>query len=99
MDARCSAGIVTRRLGNITMVVSGSPAYLAARGRPLTAADLKRHDIILYGRSASALPWSFRDSEGRREDVMVESRIAMDDLEAVANAAVVGAGLPSLPSW
>ena len=92
-------GIVARRLGNMTMVVCGSPAYLAARGRPLTAADLTHHDIILYGSSASALPWSFRDAEGQREDVMVESRIAMDDLEAVADAAVVGAGLAWLPSW
>ena len=30
---------------------------------------------------------------------MVESRIAMDDLEAVADAAVVGAGLAWLPCW
>lgn len=93
------AGIVARRLGNMTMVVCGSPDYLATRGRPMTAADLKQHDILSYGRSASALPWSFHDAQGRREDVTVDSRIALDDLEAIAEAATLGAGLAWLPCW
>jgi DNA-binding transcriptional LysR family regulator len=93
------AGIIARRLGTMTMVVCGSPSYFKVRGRPSAVAELKHHDIILYGHSASARSWSFRDMEGRREDVMVEGRVAMDDLEAVADAAAAGAGIAWLPDW
>lgn len=94
-----SAGIVARRLGTMSMIVCASPGYIAERGRPLTTEDLKHHDIISYGRAASALPWSFRDAAGRLEDITVESRIAFEDLEAVADAAATGAGLVWLPCW
>lgn len=93
------AGIVARRLGRMSMVVCGSPTYLATRGRPLTPADLAHHDILSFGRSATTLPWSFHDTEGQREEVILESRIAFDDLEALADAATEGAGLARLPSW
>jgi DNA-binding transcriptional LysR family regulator len=94
-----SGAVVARRLGSMSMYVCGSPGYLAERGRPLVARDLVGHDILVYGRSASAQHWTFQDAQGRAEQVRVESRIAFDDLEAIADAAAAGAGLARLPSW
>jgi DNA-binding transcriptional LysR family regulator len=94
-----SAGIVARRLGTMQMVICGSPDYLNKRGRPLQADDLAHHDIVSYGPSAGSLSWSFQDAQGQRKNVMIECRVAFDDLESIADAATVGAGLARLPSW
>jgi len=94
-----SAGLVSRRLGTQVMVVCGAPSYLAERGRPESLADLARHECVGYGRKSYVRPWRFPDAEGRMQEAPITSRVRFDDTEAIAVAAVAGAGLALLPSW
>jgi DNA-binding transcriptional LysR family regulator len=43
--------------------------------------------------------WWFPDGQGGMRQVAVPSRLRLDDLETIADAAVKGAGLAWLPCW
>lgn len=93
------SGLIARRLGTMSVLVCASPDYLAARGEPRTVADLDAHDTIIYARHSTVASWYFLDADGRRDQVQIESRLRFDDLEAIADAAVAGAGVTWLPCW
>lgn len=94
-----SAGLVARCLGAQTMILCGSPGYLAAHGTPEGLADLAGHRAVVYGRAGWVSRWNFHDARGRVHDLALESRLRLDDLEAIADAALAGDGLAWLPGW
>jgi DNA-binding transcriptional LysR family regulator len=94
-----SSGIVARRLGVQEASLYAAPAYLTHYGEPLTIADLESHRAILYGRGNRDTTLKIRDEDGRLRDVVVSHQLRFDDLEAIAEAALDGAGLARLPSW
>jgi DNA-binding transcriptional LysR family regulator len=91
------SGLIARRLGTMSVLVCASPEYLAAGGTPETIADLDAHDTIIYARQSSVASWFFLDENGQREQAQIKSRLHFDDLEAIADAAVAGAGVTWLP--
>ena len=93
------SGLVARRLGTMSVLACASPAYLAARGRPETIAALDAHDTIIYARRSAVASWFFVDAKGHREQAQIRSRLRFDDLEAIADAAVAGAGVTWLPCY
>lgn len=93
------AGIIARRIARHRMIVCASPAYLDASGTPLNLEDLNRHQAIFYRRYGWNHSWLFpRDGQGVAE-VTPNSRLRLDDLDAIADAATTGMGLAWLPSW
>ncbi|MBR0665548.1 LysR family transcriptional regulator [Roseomonas hellenica] len=93
------AGVMARRVARQRMIVCASPAYLDRHGRPRRVEDLAAHQAILYSRSGRPGPWLFpRDGEPPAAVTPV-SRFRLDDLDAIADAAVAGLGLAWLPSW
>jgi DNA-binding transcriptional LysR family regulator len=92
------SSLVARRLGAMSVLVCAAPKYLEARGKPQNVADLDKHDTIIYARQSSDASWFFLDANGRREQLLIKSRLRFDDLEAIADAAVAGAGITWLPS-
>ncbi|PTQ12714.1 LysR family transcriptional regulator [Sphingomonas oleivorans] len=94
------AGLMARMLGTFRMVVCAAPAYLAERGAPLTPADLADHDCLPYAyRGGRVEPWRLTGPDGRLEEIQPRSRIRLNDLDAIAEAAMAGAGLACLPCW
>ncbi len=87
-----------RPIGTIRRVTCASPAYLAARGRPRTPADLIDHDGITIDSLASAAGWPFRD--GKR-DLMapIRSRVRVNTPPAAIDAAIAGLGLTRVLSY
>ena len=81
------------------MGIWAAPSYLARHGRPNDVAALADHAGILYGRADRDFPWRVRDEDGRVRDAQVGSRLRLDDLEAIVEAARSGAGLAWLPCW
>lgn len=94
-----SEGLRARKLVEQHKVVCASPAYLAEHGRPQTTADLSRHSALLYRRGDRIHIWQLADSAGRLTDIALDSRLLLDDLEVIADAAVAGMGLAWLPEW
>jgi len=92
------SSLVAARVGSITRIVSGSPAYLAARGRPSAPADLSGHDCVTFEGQMSAERWFF--SGGRSEiSVPIRSRLSVNTAEAAIDAAVAGIGLTRVLSY
>ncbi|TFY92839.1 LysR family transcriptional regulator [Pseudomonas kairouanensis] len=75
-----------RRLGAQSMGLAASPAYLQRVGRIDVIDDLTGHRGIAY-----------RTNTPHRSRLM--SPLVLDDLQAVADAAIAGVGLAWLPSW
>ncbi|MBX5181476.1 LysR family transcriptional regulator [Rhizobium sp. NZLR5] len=88
-----------RRLVSQRKVLCASPAYLAARGEPRSIADLSEHDLLVYWRGDHGLAWQLPDATGALIDISVTSRLRLDDLEVIADAAFDGMGLAWLPHW
>ncbi|WP_405125008.1 LysR substrate-binding domain-containing protein [Ralstonia pseudosolanacearum] len=92
-------GVKVRRLARQYMQVCASPSYLEANGTPATLDDLAAHTAILYGRGGQLLPWQFSEDGGAATTVTPPHRLRLDDLGAICDAAVAGAGLAWLPWW
>ncbi len=92
------AGLMTRTIALQRMTVCASPAYLETHGRPRTLEDLLDHRAITYGRNGRARAWQF-PLDGEMREVMPASRLRLDDLDAIGEAAEAGHGLAWLPCW
>ena len=88
------SSMVAMRLALVRRVIGASPAYLARRGRPQTIDDLATHDLITYAPMSRAESWQF---PGR--DIEIRSRLVVDELNTVADAALNGAGIARLFSY
>ena len=75
-----------RRLGQQAMGLAASPAYLQRKGAIESIEDLAAHRGIAY-----------RSNTAQRS--RLASPLIVDDLQAVADAAIAGVGLAWLPSW
>src|SRR5262249_50007345 len=93
------SGLIMRRLGEQRMTVVAAPAYLARHGRPQRLEDLAAHEGVVYGRGSQAKPWLFRGPGGKLLDQQIRCRLRLDDVEALVDAALSGAGLGWLPCW
>jgi DNA-binding transcriptional LysR family regulator len=94
-----SASLAARRLGTQRMVICAAPAYLVEHGCPMSFEELSTHRAISYRRGGQVMPWNVRDAAGQVRELRVETRLSFDDLQAITDAAVAGAGLAWLPCW
>ena len=92
-------GLKARLLGSHRMVVCASPHLLDTTGTPQTLSDLTAHHAVMYTRPGWSHAWLFRDEDGRTVEISPPSRLRLDDLAAVADAALSGAGLAWIPWW
>ena len=93
------ANLTARRIALQRMTVCASPAYLAAHGTPRTIADVARFDGIVYGRAGGKRWWPVPLPDGGVEEAFPRTRLCLDDLEAIADAAAANFGLAWLPCW
>lgn len=78
------------RVGQVRRVLSASPAYLAARGRPTSLSDLRNHDMIwVEDEIGPHRGWGL--DEVRRSGR--PARLAVNHMDAAIAAAVAGLGV------
>jgi DNA-binding transcriptional LysR family regulator len=94
-----SAGVMARRVARQRMVVCAAPSYVKHHGRPKAIADLTAHPAIVYRRSVRTSPWLFPRDGDRPIEIVPAGRFRLDDLDAIADAAVAGIGIAWLPFW
>jgi DNA-binding transcriptional LysR family regulator len=87
-----------RRLGELRVVVFGSPAYLARHGRPRHPDELAGHQCVVRLTERDDEAWPFRVA-GRRRLVRVRGRLRTDSTAAANTAVACGAGLGWAPLW
>ena len=94
-----SSRLVARRLGMQRMGICAAPEYLARNGRPASARELNDHVGITYVSGSRPVPWQLHGKDGSIIEPQIRSRLWFDDLQAIADAAIAGAGLAWLPCW
>lgn len=78
-------------------VIVGTPAYLAAHGRPQSLADLKTHNCIRQRIISNGALGGWRFTDGNRSiDVTVTGRIVVNELTTVVALAERGMGLAQI---
>ncbi|GFE81928.1 LysR family transcriptional regulator [Steroidobacter agaridevorans] len=94
-----SSQLVARRLGMQRMGICAAPAYLDRHGRPSSPSELDGHLRLAYLTAGRASAWRVHDEDGGVVLPQVKTRLGFDDLQAIADAAIAGAGLAWLPCW
>jgi DNA-binding transcriptional LysR family regulator len=54
---------------------------------------------IVYASAGPEAPWRVRDVDGHDQDLRIQRRLRLDDVQAMADAALAGVGLVRLPRW
>ncbi|EJC80931.1 transcriptional regulator [Rhizobium leguminosarum bv. trifolii WSM2297] len=85
--------LMARTIARQSMTVCASPAYLEKYGVPRTLDDIAHHQGIVYRRSDQDKAWSFPATAGPTREILPKSRLRLDDLASIADAAVEGRGL------
>ncbi|MBX5165609.1 MULTISPECIES: LysR family transcriptional regulator [unclassified Rhizobium] len=91
--------LMTRAIARQPMTVCASPAYLEKYGVPQTLDDIAHHQGIVYRRGDNDKAWTFPAAGGPAREVLPKSRLRLDDLASIADAAVKGRGLAWLTCW
>jgi len=92
------ASLIARRIGSTSAVTVASPDYLAAHGEPQHPEDLRNHACIIFTRLSDPEVWNFVGVSGPLA-VPVSGRLRTNDIDAVAQAAMGGAGIALVPTW
>lgn len=93
------SSLIARRLAPIRHGVCASPAYLARRGRPQTAADLAEHDGLVYSNLAHPGLWSFVGPDGQAGSVQVGIKLRANSGDFLCQAALAGEGVILHPTF
>jgi len=92
--------LIARMFDQQDLVVCGSPAYLSRNGEPKTPDALASHHCVVFRmpRTGRDRPWQFR--RGRRTlELHPDTRVRIDDGEALVRAAATGMGLVQAPDY
>jgi len=98
-ELRDSSTLAARHLGTQHIVIGASPAYLSRHGTPASLDELEEHTGIAYSRDGAVTPWDARRPGLGQQPIRIRTQISMDDIQAIAAAAVEGYGLAWLPCW
>lgn len=89
--------LVARRLTVCRSVVCASPAYLARCGAPQEVAELSQHNCLTYTYFGQS-EWRFRRG-GQEFVVPVGGNISANEVTAITQAALAGAGIALQPTY
>jgi DNA-binding transcriptional LysR family regulator len=89
------SSLVSRPVATLHTVLVASPAYLARRGVPATAAELDGHDLIgLRYLNGQVSPWTFAHSDGSLHDYLPKQPVlTLSSPLAIIDAAQMGMGI------
>jgi DNA-binding transcriptional LysR family regulator len=98
LGALDDTSMVARKLASSSMVVCGSPDYLARHGIPQTPEDLLEHSCLVNWASSPRHKWQFKGETGYTS-INVSGRMQANVANAIRVAAIDGLGLVMLASY
>jgi DNA-binding transcriptional LysR family regulator len=87
------ATLVRRRLGTLSLMVCGAPAYLEKHPAPQSPADLAGHNCLRYPHAPSPDEWHFVDARGNPVVARISGSLISSSSETTHAAAMAGIGL------
>ncbi len=92
------SSLMARRICPINIVLCASPAYLKKHGTPLTADQLRSHDLLHYNIAASST-WRLKDKAGKQHLVKTSAKVMANNGDFLVDMAVAGHGIVSTPTF
>ncbi|WP_264296812.1 LysR family transcriptional regulator [Gallaecimonas mangrovi] len=91
--------LIARALPPFTLLLCASPDYVARFGKPAHPRDLERHQCLDYCFATPGVRniWQFDDAQGQRWQVKAQSRLRINESQALLHAALAGQGLTLAP--
>lgn len=93
-----STGLIVKDVAETQMMLCAAPGYLSRHGNPSEPQDLTNHNCLRYGHRLSVESWLLSAPDGEQK-TSVRGRLAVNNGEVLANAAVAGAGIVALPEF
>jgi DNA-binding transcriptional LysR family regulator len=93
------SSLVARRLGPVARHLVGSPAYLAARGRPTHPSHLSDHACLGYAYLPNPETWWFVNATGEEVLIRPSGPLCANNADGVTPALVAGLGLAVQPDF
>jgi len=92
--------LVARKLCRVNYLVCASPDFIRWNGEPKTLEDIRRYRCINYVAPGTGRyrQWNFF-REGDAVSLDIEGALNVNDMGALADAAVIGTGLAYLPDF
>ncbi|WP_198665404.1 LysR family transcriptional regulator [Paraburkholderia kururiensis] len=90
--------LVGRRLAMTRRLLCAAPSYLSASSPLRDADDLARHECVSFTKLATHPIWHLQRG-GKTRAIRVSGRLAMDDAQAVVQAALGGVGVIMAADW
>jgi DNA-binding transcriptional LysR family regulator len=98
LGAMDDTSMVARKLASSSLVVCGSPEYLAKNGIPKTPDDLLTHSCLVNWAIAPRNKWQFKSEAGFKV-INVSGRMQSNAAHTIRIAAINGLGLVMLPIY
>lgn len=94
------SSLITRKIGDLSLLNCVSPVYLERYGVPTTIADLSRHFAVRYASPLSGRveDWEYIE-EGKARTLPMRSRITVNNAEAYIACCLAGLGLIQIPAY
>jgi DNA-binding transcriptional LysR family regulator len=91
--------LLARRLCGVRVLLVGSPAYFARRGRPAHPTDLKGHVGLGYTGGGAGLAWRFRHADEGEFSIEMNCQVWANNADVLNPALLAGAGLALQPEF
>lgn len=92
------SSLVAHRLLTSGPILVAAPSYLKARGTPSSIAELRHHDCVIFGPSATSASWTLHTGRGEAK-VNVSGRVAVNGFQAAVGACARGFGIGLFPRY
>lgn len=96
IGALADSSLKAARVATVRQMLVASPAYLARRGAPATAADLAAHDVIGMEGPRAATEWQLASGRWRIER---RPRLTVNTVDGAIAATEAGRGIANLLSY
>ncbi|WP_429955871.1 LysR family transcriptional regulator [Gluconobacter japonicus] len=92
--------LISRRIGELSLLNVASPAYLEQSGIPAHPDDLTRHHVIRYASPVTGRvePWEWMEN-GANKSTLPPAHITVDNAEALIAGCLAGMGLIQVPAY
>lgn len=91
-------GLVAKKLCICRTFICASPSYLKQHGTPKSLDELNAHESILFP-AFHWQTWQFKNNQNEIEHADVQGRLQINNIDAIAQAAMDGLGLAHLPTF
>jgi DNA-binding transcriptional LysR family regulator len=98
MGALADSTMTARRIGQSPRLVVATPTYFSQAGIPVTPADLRHHQAIVYSQRGGGETWTFKQ-DSTSVDVTVSGRVRVSAAEGIRTAVLGSMGLAVASRW